>query len=162
VFVPSKNVIGKEGQGLKVALTTLNTGRLALPAIRVGTAKWATKVAREFAGERVQWGQPVGKHDAVAQKIALIAATAFGLEAMLDVAGRLADDKRSDIRIDAAIAKLYASELGWRVIDELMQVRGGRGYETAESLKARGERPIPVDSSCATCASTGSSRARRR
>jgi alkylation response protein AidB-like acyl-CoA dehydrogenase len=145
VFVPRENVIGKEGQGLKIALTTLNTGRLALPAICVGTAKWATKTAREFASERVQWGQPVGRHDAVAQKIAFIAASAFGLEAMLDVASRLADDKRADIRIEAAIAKLYASELGWRVIDELMQVRGGRGYETAESLKARGERPVPVE-----------------
>ena len=145
VFVPSENVIGEEGQGLKIALTTLNTGRLALPAICLGTAKWATKVAREFASERVQWGQPVGRHDAVAQKIAFIAATAYGLEAMLDVASRLADDKRSDIRIEAAIAKLYASELGWQVTDELMQIRGGRGYETAESLKARGERPVAVE-----------------
>ena len=56
----------------------------------------------------MQWGQPVGKHDAVAQKIAYIAATAFGLEAMLDVSSRLADDKKNDIRIEAAIAKLYA------------------------------------------------------
>jgi alkylation response protein AidB-like acyl-CoA dehydrogenase len=145
VFVPAENVIGKVGQGLKVALTTLNTGRLALPAICVGTSKWAVKVAREWASERVQWGQPVGRHDAVAQKVAFIAASAFGMEATLDVASRMADDKRNDIRIEAAIAKLYASELGWRVVDELMQVRGGRGYETAESLKARGERPIPVE-----------------
>jgi hypothetical protein len=87
----------------------------------------------------------VGKHDAVAQKISFLAASAFGLEAMLDVASRLADDKKNDIRIEAAIAKLYGSELGWRVMDELVQVRGGRGYETAESLKARGERPVPVE-----------------
>ena len=145
VFVPAENVIGKEGQGLKIALTTLNTGRLALPAICVGTAKWATKAAREFASERVQWGQPVGRHDAVAQKLAFIAATAFGLEAMLDVASRLADHKGNDIRIEAAIAKLYGSELGWQVMDELMQIRGGRGYETAASLKARGEKPVAVE-----------------
>src|SRR3712207_4977217 len=145
VFVPNENVIGKEGQGLKIALSTLNTGRLALPAICVGVGKWATKVAREWSAERVQWGRPVGKHDAVAQKIAFIAGSAFGLEAMLDVASRLADDKKNDIRIEAAIAKLYASELGWQVTDELVQVRGGRGYETAESLKARGEKPVPVE-----------------
>jgi len=145
VFVPAENVIGKEGQGLKIALTTLNTGRLALPAICVGVAKLSTKIAREWSTERVQWGRPVGEHDAVAQKIAFIAATAFGLEAMLDVSSRLADDKKHDIRIEAALAKLYASELGWKVTDELMQVRGGRGYETAESLKARGEKPVPVE-----------------
>ena len=145
VFVPKANLIGREGQGLKIALSTLNTGRLALPAICVGLAKWATKVAREWSNERIQWGRPIGKHDAVAQKIAFIAASAFGLEAMLDVASRLADEKRNDVRIEAAIAKLYGSEMGWKVIDELVQVRGGRGYETAESLKARGEKPIPVE-----------------
>jgi len=145
VFVPAENLIGREGEGLKIALTTLNTGRLALPAICVGVAKWATKIAREWANERVQWGTPIGKHDAVAQKLAFIAGTAFGLEAMLDVAGRLADDKKNDIRIEAAIAKLYGSEMGWRIVDELMQVRGGRGFETAESLKARGEKPVPVE-----------------
>ena len=111
VFVPAENLIGKEGWGLKIALSTLNTGRLALPAICVGQAKWATKIAREWSTERVQWGRPVGKHDAVAQKNAFIAASAFGLEAMLDVASRLADEKRNDIRIEAAIAKLYGSEL---------------------------------------------------
>jgi alkylation response protein AidB-like acyl-CoA dehydrogenase len=145
VFVPEENRIGREGEGLKIALTTLNTGRLALPAICVGQAKWATKVAREWSTERVQWGRPIGKHDAVAQKVAFIAGSAFGLEAMLDVASRLADNKSGDIRIEAALAKLYGSEIGWKVLDELIQVRGGRGYETAASLKARGEKPVPAE-----------------
>ncbi len=145
VFVPTKNVIGREGLGLKIALATLNTGRLAIPAICAGVCKWATKIAREFASQRVQWGKPIGEHDEPAQRIAFIAATAYGLEAMLDVASRLADEKRNDVRIEAAIAKLYGSEMGWRVIDELMQVCGGRGYETASSLQARGLRGVPVE-----------------
>jgi hypothetical protein len=145
VFVPEENRIGREGEGLKIALSTLNTGRLALPAICVGIGKWATKIGREWSNEREQWGRKIGKHDAVGQKLAFIAGSAFGLEAMLDVASRLADDKKNDIRIEAAIAKLYGSEMGWRIVDELMQVRGGRGFETAESLKARGEKPVPVE-----------------
>ncbi|MDQ1703983.1 MAG: hypothetical protein QOF18_349 [Frankiaceae bacterium] len=145
VFVPKTNLIGKEGAGLKIALTTLNTGRLSLPAICASQAKYALKIAREWGNERIQWGIPVGKHDAIAQKTAFLAGTAFGLEAMLDVSSRLADEKRNDIRIEAALAKLYGSELGWKAMDELVQIRGGRGYETAESLKARGEKPVPVE-----------------
>jgi alkylation response protein AidB-like acyl-CoA dehydrogenase len=145
VFVPEENRIAREGDGLRIALTTLNTGRLALMATAVGAAKWSTKIAREWSTERVQWGRPIGKHDAVAQKVAFIAGSAFGLEAMLDVAARLADNKANDVRIEAALCKVYGSELAWRVIDELLQVRGGRGYETAASLKARGEKPVPVE-----------------
>jgi alkylation response protein AidB-like acyl-CoA dehydrogenase len=145
VFVPAGNVIGREGQGLKIALSTLNTGRLALPAICAGVAKWSTKVAREWAAEREQWGRPIGRHDAVAQKLAFMAASTFGMEAIVDVCSRLADDKQHDIRIEAAIAKLYASELTWRVVDDLVQIRGGRGYETAASLAARGERPVAAE-----------------
>jgi hypothetical protein len=145
VDIPASNVVGKEGIGLKIALTTLNTGRLALPAICSSVTKYCLKTVREWGNERVQWGIPVGKHDAVAQKIATITGTAFGLEAMLDVSSRLADEKRNDIRIEAALAKLYGSEMGWLAVDEMVQVRGGRGYETAESLKARGEKPIPAE-----------------
>ncbi len=145
VFVPAENLIGAEGQGLKIALTTLNTGRLSLPASCVGAAKWSLAVAREWARERVQWGRPVGQHEAIAKKIGFIAASAYGLEAMVDLSCVLADDDRNDIRIEAALAKLYASELAWQVADELVQIRGGRGYETADSLAARGERPIPVE-----------------
>jgi alkylation response protein AidB-like acyl-CoA dehydrogenase len=145
VDIPASNVVGQEGIGLKIALTTLNTGRLALPAICSSVTKYCLKIVREWGNERVQWGIPVGKHDAVAQKIATIAGTAFGLEAMLDVSSRLADEKRNDIRIEAALAKLYSSEMAWLAVDEMVQVRGGRGYETAESLKARGEKPIPAE-----------------
>jgi alkylation response protein AidB-like acyl-CoA dehydrogenase len=145
VRVPKENVIGREGQGLKIALTTLNTGRLSLPAMCVGAGKYALAAARQWAAERVQWGRPVGEHEAVAKKISFIAASTYGMQAMLELSCLLADDDRNDIRIEAALVKLYASELAWLVADELIQVRGGRGYETAESLKARGERPIPAE-----------------
>lgn len=162
VRVPAANRIGEEGQGLKIALTTLNTGRLSLPAMCAGAAKWCLKIAREWSAERVQWGRPVGEHEAVSSKIAFIAATAFALEAVLDLSSEMADEERNDIRIEAALAKLYGSEMAWLVADELVQIRGGRGYETAESLAARGEKGIRPSRSCGTCASTGSSRARRR
>jgi alkylation response protein AidB-like acyl-CoA dehydrogenase len=145
VFVPEANVIGREGLGLKIALTTLNTGRLSLPAMCVGAGKWCLAVARQWAAERVQWGLPVAKHEAVAKKLAFIAATTYGLEAMLDLCCLLADDERNDIRIEAALVKLYGSEMAWLMADELIQIRGGRGYETADSLAARGERAINAE-----------------
>jgi alkylation response protein AidB-like acyl-CoA dehydrogenase len=145
VYVPKENIIGREGLGLKIALKTLNTGRLSLPALSAAAARYALKVSRQFADERVQWGKPVGKHDPVAQLLAFVAGSAFGLQAVVDVSSRLADDQRNDIRIEAALAKLYESELGWRVADAMVQIRGGRGYETAESLARRGERPVPAE-----------------
>jgi alkylation response protein AidB-like acyl-CoA dehydrogenase len=145
VFVPRENVIGGEGKGLRIALTTLNTGRLSLPAMCVGAGKWALNVAREWSAQRVQWGRAVGKHEAVAKKLAFIAGSTYGMEAMLDLCCLLADDDSNDIRIEAALVKLYASELAWQVADELIQIRGGRGYETADSLAARGERAAAVE-----------------
>jgi alkylation response protein AidB-like acyl-CoA dehydrogenase len=145
VVVPASNRIGQEGQGLKIALTTLNTGRLSLPASCAAAGKLALKISREWSRERVQWGRPVGEHEAVAKKIAFIAATTYALEAVVELSSQLADDKRNDIRIEAAIAKLYCSEMGSKIVDELVQIRGGRGYETAESLAARGERGVPAE-----------------
>jgi alkylation response protein AidB-like acyl-CoA dehydrogenase len=145
VRVPAANRIGKEGEGLKIALTTLNTGRLSLPATCVGAGKWCLKVAREWGEARVQWGRPVAKHESVGSKMSFIAATTFALEAVLDLASQMADEERNDIRIEAALAKLYGSEMAWLMADELVQIRGGRGFETAESLAARGERGVPAE-----------------
>ncbi|WP_422934419.1 acyl-CoA dehydrogenase family protein [Sinomonas sp. P47F7] len=145
VRVPAEQRVGREGQGLKIALTTLNTGRLSIPALCAGGAKWSLKIAREWSGVRVQWGRPIGQHEAVGKKIAFIAATAFALEAVFELSAALADAGMKDVRIEAALAKLWASEMAYKVADELLQIRGGRGYETAASLRARGERGVPAE-----------------
>ncbi|NUK11928.1 acyl-CoA dehydrogenase family protein [Streptomyces lunaelactis] len=145
VRVPAENRIGPEGAGLKIALTTLNTGRLSLPAMCVGAGKWCLKIAREWSAAREQWGKPVARHEAVGTKISFIAATTFALEAVLDLSSQMADEDRNDIRIEAALAKLYGSEMAWLMADELVQIRGGRGFETADSLAARGERAVPAE-----------------
>ncbi|MFF3452328.1 acyl-CoA dehydrogenase family protein [Streptomyces sp. NPDC002667] len=145
VRVPAANRIGPEGAGLKIALTTLNTGRLSLPAMCAGAGKWCLKIAREWTSVREQWGKPVAFHEAVGAKISFIAATTFALEAVLDLSSQMADENRNDIRIEAALAKLYGSEMACLMADELVQIRGGRGFETAASLAARGERAVPAE-----------------
>jgi hypothetical protein len=145
VRVPVENRLGREGEGLKIALTTLNTGRLSIPATCTAAGKWCLKIAREWSAERVQWGRPIGNHAAVAEKISFIAATTFALESVLDLSAQLADAGSKDIRIEAALAKLWSSEMAWKIADELVQIRGGRGYETADSLAARGERAVPAE-----------------
>ncbi|MCU6480989.1 acyl-CoA dehydrogenase family protein [Arthrobacter sp. A2-55] len=145
VRVPAENRLGREGQGLKIALTTLNTGRLSIPAMAAGSAKWSLKIAREWSNARTQWGRPVGQHEAVGKKLAFMAATAFALEAVFELSAALADAGMKDVRIEAALAKLWSSEMSYRCADELVQIRGGRGYETAESLAARGERAVPAE-----------------
>jgi alkylation response protein AidB-like acyl-CoA dehydrogenase len=146
VKIPRENVVGGEGKGLKVALTTLNTGRLTLPAACVGLLHRCLDIALTWSRERVQWGQAIGKHEAIAGKLADLAADAFATEAMVLYTSALVDvDKHADIRLEAAIAKLWGTEAGWRGADSTMQIKGGRGYETADSLRARGDKPDPVE-----------------
>ena len=145
VRVPRENMIAKEGQGLKVALTTLNTGRLTIPAACVGLTKRLLEICRKWASERVQWGVPIGQHAAIAGKIAEMAGNVFAMEAMTFLTSSLVDRKAGDLRIETAMCKMWATETTWKMADDAMQVRGGRGYETAQSLAGRGEEPIAVE-----------------
>ncbi|BDS05640.1 putative acyl-CoA dehydrogenase FadE10 [Oceaniferula spumae] len=146
VRIPVEDVVHEEGKGLKVALTTLNTGRLTLPAACSGLMRECIDICLRWCREREQWGAPIGKHAAIAGKLADMAADAFATEAMVYYVSALVDaDKKADIRIEAAMAKLWGTEAGWHTVDETMQIRSGRGYETADSLRARGESPDPVE-----------------
>jgi len=145
VHVPAENLLWGEGKGLKLALITLNTGRLTLPATCATSGKWCVQVARRFAQERVQWGRPVGQHEAVAQMLTSMAARTYAMEAIADLSALMADAGKSDIRLEAAIAKLWNSDVAWEISDQAVQIRGGRGYETARSLASRGEAPIPLE-----------------
>jgi hypothetical protein len=145
VRVPAEDIVTERGGGLRLALRTLNTGRLTLPAACGGAMKEILAMARAWAGERVQWGAPVGHHEAVAAKLATLAAELYAVESLTWLTSAMADLGTMDIRLEAAMAKLFCTEALWRAADAGVQIRGGRGYETADSLRARGEAPMPME-----------------
>ena len=145
VFIPKENLLWEEGRGLKVALMTLNTGRLTIPAGCAAIGRRMVDIAKEWSNERVQWGAPIGKHEAVAAKIAWMASHTFAMEAIVWLTSGLNDRGDVDLRLEAAMAKLFNTEVAWHAADELLQIRGGRGFETAQSLRARGEKGYPVE-----------------
>jgi len=151
VRVPRENLMGEEGKGLRIALTTLNTGRLTLPAVCAGIAKQCLKIVRGWSNARQQWGVPIWKHEAVAHMIADMAATTFAMDSIWRLASQMADRGGYDIRLEAAAAKEWNTVRAWEIVDKTLQIRGGRGYETESSLRGRGEHPIPVERMMRDC-----------
>ncbi len=152
VRIPKDDLVLAKGKGLKVALTTLNTGRLTLPAACSGALQRCLDISLAWASRREQWGAAIGKHAAIAAKIADLRADQFATESMVLYVSALVDrDKKADIRIEAAMAKLWGTEAAWHGVDQTMQIKGGRGYETADSLKNRGEVADPIERMVRDC-----------
>lgn len=145
VFVALEDIVGRPGHGLRVALATLNIGRFAYAAAALGSAKVVLRFIQRWVNEREQWGGPIGHHQEIAAKVAAMAANTFAVEAVTFLTAGLSDRGEADLRLESAIVKYFSSETLWNIIDDAMQVRGGRGYETAASLAARGERAVPIE-----------------
>ncbi|NCF70849.1 MAG: DNA polymerase II, partial [Chlamydiales bacterium] len=145
VKVPKENLVGELGQGLKIALTTLNTGRLTIPMISAGVGKLCLHNCKKWANQRKQWGVKIGEHQAIGNLLADMAANTFAIESTSLVVASLADNEKADIRLEAAMAKYFGSESSWTMADNALQIRGGRGFEQEKSLKERGEDPFPIE-----------------
>ncbi|MCB9762485.1 MAG: acyl-CoA dehydrogenase family protein [Alphaproteobacteria bacterium] len=145
VKVPAENIIAGEGRGLKLALTTLNDGRLGIPAVAAFSSQEVATFSARWAKTRHQWGKHIGVHEAGADKLARIASAAYAMEALAMFGAALSDRGNADIRMEAATAKMFNSERSWEVMDTALQLRAGRGYETAESLRARGEHDFAIE-----------------
>jgi hypothetical protein len=145
VKVPAENVILGEGKGLKLALTTLNDGRLGIPAVAAFVSRDVLDFSASWAKSRVQWGKAVGSHEAGAQKLAEIAGNTYAMETLALYSAALSDRHNVDIRMEAATAKMWNSERSWEVADTAFQLRGGRGFETEKSVNDRGEAGFPME-----------------
>ncbi len=144
VRVERADIVLGEGKGLRVALSTLNIGRITLPAACAGAARRCLNIALKWSARREQWGAPIAQHAAIAGKLSRMAAHTFAIESLVYYVSALAEH-HADVRLEAALAKLWGTERAWEIINDTMQIRGGRGYETAASLAARGEAPEPVE-----------------
>lgn len=145
VKIPAENVILGEGKGLKLALTTLNDGRLGIPAVAAFTSKDLLQFSAGWAKTRNQWGKLIGEHEAGAQKLADIAALSYAMETFALFGAAMSDRHDVDIRMEAAAAKMWNSERSWELTDTALQLRAGRGFETEASLVQRGEAAFPIE-----------------
>ena len=146
VKVPVENVLWGEGKGLKLALITLNTGRLTLPASARGGRQAGARDRAPVGGG----AGAVGPADRQARRDRPEDRAHGGGDLRHGGGGRSGlaawpTGARTDIRLEAAMAKMWNTEVGWRIVDDTLQIKGGRGYETADSLRSRGERPDPVE-----------------
>ncbi len=135
VHVPRENLLHVEGKGLNVALTCLNYGRCTLSAGMLGGANRAMNQAIKWSRTRYQFDRPLGDFELVRLKIARMAALTYAMDAMLYMTTGFLDRKDEDIRIETAICKTFCSEMGWRAVNDAVQIMGGESYMTENEVE---------------------------
>jgi len=128
VRVPDRNVLGEVGQGFKVAMAILNSGRTGLGGGSVGAMKSLIRMATKQANERKTFGQPISSYGLIKKKVGEMVIDCYTSEAAVTVVGGLIDDGYKEYQVEAAISKVYATECLWRTADEALQIAGGNGY----------------------------------
>lgn len=146
VRIPAGNLVGEIGRGLKYALTILNIGRaISIPAICLGMAKQAWQPTLDRAHSRRTFQKPLAERQTQQVRIGRMAADLFAMESLAHLVWRLADQHHFDIRIEAAIAKIFCSEATIRFLKDAQTLFGGMGYETADSKRLRGEPAFGIE-----------------
>jgi alkylation response protein AidB-like acyl-CoA dehydrogenase len=146
VAIPVENVIGEIGRGLRYALSILNIGRaISIPALCLGMAKQVWQPTLDHANSRLTFGKPLSERETQRMRIGRMAVQLYAMEALSLLAWHLADQNSYDVRIEAAIAKMFASEETIRFLKDAQILFGGMGYETAESKRVRGEPAFPIE-----------------
>jgi alkylation response protein AidB-like acyl-CoA dehydrogenase len=146
VLIPAANVIGEVGRGLKYALTILNVGRaISIPAICLGMAKQAWQPTLDRTNQRLTFQKPLSERQTQRMRLGHMAANLFAMEALAFAVWRMADQHMYDVRIEAAIAKIFCSETTIQFLKDAQIIFGGMGYETAESKQVRGEPAFGIE-----------------
>ena len=135
VKVPKANLLHKEGRGLNVALTCLNYGRCTLSAGMLGGAKTAMDQSIKWAQTRYQFSRPLSDFELVRQKIARMSAYCYAMDSVLYMTTGMLDRHDDDIMLETAICKVFCSEMGWRTVNDAVQIVGGEGTITENELE---------------------------
>ena len=126
--VPDDHVLGQVGKGFSVAVNVLNGGRLTLASGCTASARQLVGEMVRYAGERVQFGRPLADYEITQRKIAQVASRAYASDAMVGHLAAAMDQNEADVSLEAAAAKVFASELVWDAADDMVQIAGGRGF----------------------------------
>lgn len=135
MFVPRENVLGELGKGLKIALTVLDFGRTTFGASCTGAAKFCVQKSVEHAHRRVQFGQTLGSFELVKDKLAYMSAGAFAMEACTYQTAAMIDSGEHDFMLETAMLKVFATDVLWRIINDTIQIYGGKAYFTDEPFE---------------------------